>query len=162
MRGHYSAARSGASATIAHAVHQRMKLALLALALAVAACSSKSEDKPPTPAAAPAPGSAAPVETAPARPARPAAAAAAVAVDKSAVASAPSDFPAECRAYADLIDKLKDCDKLGGARAGLSQGYDNVRSAWAVVPAERHGEIATQCKTQADSLRNAAAATCGW
>jgi len=135
-----------------------MKLALLALALAVAACSSKSEDKPPTPAAAPAPGSAAPVETAPARPARPAAAA----VDKSAVASAPSDFPAECRAYADLIDKLKDCDKLGGARAGLSQGYDNVRSAWAVVPAERHGEIATQCKTQADSLRNAAAATCGW
>jgi hypothetical protein len=31
-----------------------------------------------------------------------------------------------------------------------------------MVPAERRPEIATQCKTQADSLRNAAAATCGW
>jgi len=78
------------------------------------------------------------------------------------ISGAPFDFPSECRTYAELIDKLRDCDKLGGARDGLAQGYDSVRSAWSMIPAERRGEVASQCKTQADSLRNAAAATCGW
>lgn len=136
-----------------------MKLALLAalamVALDVPGCSSKSAEDKPAPAAAPAPEATRPAEPpSPVKPARPAAV--------GAVANAPPGFPRECVAYAELIDKLKDCDRLGGARDGLTQGYDNVRSAWSMVPAERRSEIAGQCKTQADSLRNAAAAACGW
>jgi hypothetical protein len=93
---------------------------------------------PPPPAAAPAP--AAPVETGP----------------------VPADFPPECVEYAGLIDKLKTCDKIGAARDGLMQGYTGLRAGWAAVPAEQRAGVAVQCKTQADSLRAAAAATCGW
>jgi hypothetical protein len=74
----------------------------------------------------------------------------------------PADFPTECVAYAALIDKLKACDKLGSARDGLMQGYNGLRASWSAVPADQRASIAGQCKTQADSLRSAAAATCGW
>jgi hypothetical protein len=74
----------------------------------------------------------------------------------------PADFPPECRDYAALIDKLKACDKLGGARDGLMVGYNGLRSAWRTIPSDQRAGIAGQCKTQADSLRNAAAATCEW
>ncbi|HZJ64019.1 MAG TPA: hypothetical protein VFD36_10925 [Kofleriaceae bacterium] len=135
-----------------------MKLAsLLALALVTAgACSNKApgERKEAVATAAEEPQR---VERAPAEPAAPVAQA-----PNPAPAGVPNDFPPECAGYATLIDKLKACDRIGGARAALTQAYDNLRSAWSMVPAERRPEIATQCKTQADSLRNAAAATCGW
>jgi hypothetical protein len=84
--------------------------------------------------------------------------------DRPAViaAAAPADFPADCVAYAALIDRLASCDKIGGARDGLRAGYAAVRSTWAAVPASRRGELGAQCRVQADSLRDAAAATCSW
>jgi uncharacterized membrane protein YdfJ with MMPL/SSD domain len=129
---------------------------LTALALiALAGCSKKSDNKPAATAPAgdqpAAEGSAAPPAAAPAAPANPAPSA-----DTSA------DLPSECTDYAALVDKLKTCDKLGAARAALTQAYENLRTAWGTTPPERRGEITAQCKTQAESLRNAAAATCGW
>jgi hypothetical protein len=136
-----------------------MKIAtLLALALVTgAACSSKApaERKEAVAAAPEEPRPIEPAELA-ARTPTPAAA------PSPAAAGIPNDFPKECIDYAALIDKLKTCDQIGGARAALTQAYDNVRSAWSMVPADRRAEVAVQCKTQADSLRNAAAATCGW
>jgi hypothetical protein len=73
----------------------------------------------------------------------------------------PNDFPKDCVGYAALIDKLRGCDKLGGARASLLDAYESLRSAWSTVPADRREEFARQCATQAESVRNAAAATCG-
>ena len=135
-------------------------LCAFALAMLVATgCSNKpAEHQPPAAAAAPPPAPAAPVSAPPvARAPAPSPAAA-----PAAPVGIPADFPRECVAYAALIDKLKACDKLGGARDGLAQGYASLRAAWSAVPQDRRAEVATQCKTQADSLRNAAAATCGW
>ena len=81
-------------------------------------------------------------------------------VPEPSTTTLPADFPAECVAYAALIDKLKACDKLGGARDGLMAGYGSLRSGWSSIPADRRAGIAEQCRTQADSLRNAVAATC--
>ena len=137
-----------------------MKLAPLVVVLValglVAGCSSKrrepqpeAETAPvtsvPTPAAAPAP---APVARAPA----------AAPADRTV----PADFPAECAAYAALIDKLKQCDAIGAGRDGLVSAYSELRAAWPTVPAVQRASVAAQCKSQADSLRNAAAATCSW
>jgi hypothetical protein len=136
-----------------------MKLAtLLALALVTsgAACSTKA------PAERKEAVTAGPDEPRPIEIAQVAAPTPAPAQPAAATAGIPNDFPKECAAYAALIDKLKACDQIGGARAALTQAYENVRSAWSMVPADRRDEVATQCKTQADSLRNAAAATCGW
>jgi len=144
-----------------------MKLASLVAAVAavsfvtacVAGCSTKS-DKPDTQAAAPPPPTAAaPPAQAPAAPAGDPPPPPAAPADNAAV---PADFPPECVVYAALIDKLKACDKLGAARDGLMQGYTGLRAGWAAVPADQRAGVAIQCKTQADSLRNAAAATCGW
>jgi hypothetical protein len=73
----------------------------------------------------------------------------------------PNDFPKDCVGYAALIDKLKGCDALGGARASLLNAYEGLRTAWSTVPADRRDEFARQCAAQAESVRNAAAATCG-
>jgi hypothetical protein len=136
------------------------------LALAATGCSGTSDDRV-QPAARPADDPRpAPVTSAerasaaePARPApvRPTSTTAGPARDPL-----PADFPAECAAYAELIEKLKACDRLAGARAGLSQAYFDLRAAWPTVPAERRDDLARQCKVQGDSLRSAAAATCGW
>jgi hypothetical protein len=133
-------------------------LTTLAVLPLIAGCSKKSDNNKPaaapaaseqTPATPPAAaGSSAP--TAPAAPATPPSA------DTSA------DLPSECTEYAALIDKLKTCDKLGAARAALTQAYENLHTAWGTTPPDRRGEITAQCKTQAESLRNAVAATCGW
>lgn len=127
-------------------------VACAVLALPLLAC-SKKDDK--TPAAQPA------AETKPA-PAEPAAAP--PAETKPAPAATPdvsADLPPECTEYAALVEKLKTCDKLGAARTALTQAYDNLRAAWTSVPADRRSEVTSQCKTQAESLRNATAATCG-
>ena len=130
-----------------------------ALAIATAGCSDSAPDKqpdkqinraavrqePPVVAAAPAPvapPTPPPVET--------------------SNTTLPANFPSECVSYAAMMDKLKACDKLGGARDGLMAGYQSLRSAWSQVPAEQRGAIGSQCRIQADSLRNAVAATCGW
>jgi len=131
--------------------------ALLASGIASGACSDKAPAQRKEAVAA-APEDPPPIE--PAQLVAPGAAPAAV--QNQPAAGIPNDFPPECTTYAALIDKLKTCDQIGGARAALTQAYDNVRSAWSIVPAERRAEVAVQCKTQADSLRNAAAATCGW
>ena len=142
-----------------------MKFASLVAAVAAvslvaggaAGCSNK--DKPDQVAATPPPTAAAP----PARSPAPAVAAPAPAPAAPADnAPVPADFPPECVVYAALIDKLKACDKIGAAREGLMQGYSGLRAGWAAVPADQRAGVAIQCKTQADSLRNAAAATCGW
>ena len=139
-----------------------MKLASFAVIAAVlsgpAGCSSKPPDNQPEarkdpPAAAVAPVPPPPTAALPAPPPTPA---------PAANGAIPADFPPACRDYAALIDKLKACDKLGGARDGLMVGYNGLRSSWASVPADQRAGVAVQCKTQADSLRNAAAATCGW
>jgi hypothetical protein len=128
--------------------------ALAAVCLATTGCSSKPDKQPepqpqPAPVAvAPAP---APVAVAPVAPPQP-----------PQPDTVPADFPPECRDYAALIDKLKLCDKLGGARDGLMVGYNGLRSAWRTIPTDQRAGIAGQCKIQADSLRNAAAATCAW
>jgi len=138
-----------------------MKLVLFA-ALATlgtlgTACSSKApEERKDTVASAP-------DESRKAEPARPAAAPrAAVPAAHPATGATPADFPKECAGYAALIDRLKTCDQAGGARAGLIQAYESLRSSWMTVPADRRDEVARQCNTQAESLRNAVAATCGW
>src|SRR5262245_27976662 len=137
-----------------------MKLvALAALAVLVipagAGCSNKPAEDRKQAAAAPADESR-PVE--PARSAAPTAAAPRAA--PAASAAHPADFPSECVGYAELIDKLKACDQLGGARASLLDAYETLRSAWSSVPADRRGELARQCSAQAESLRSAAAAAC--
>lgn len=138
-----------------------MKLvALLAFAMFTTAgasgCSSKpaEERKEPAPAAAEPKGE-------PARPAEPPAAAPQPAGVVPTTGTIPNDFPKECVGYAALIDKLKGCDQLGAARASLLNAYEGLRSAWATVPTERRDEFARQCGMQAESVRNAAAATCG-
>ena len=135
-----------------------MKLASLcaAVCLATLGCSSKP-DKQPEPQAQPAP-----VAVAPAAAPAPVAAARVAAAEPPPSDTVPADFPPECRDYAALIDKLKACDKLGGARDGLMVGYNGLRSAWRTIPSDQRAGIAGQCKTQADSLRNATAATCEW
>jgi hypothetical protein len=95
-----------------------------------------------------------------ARPADPAAVPASAGVAPT-TGTIPNDFPKDCVGYAALIDKLKSCDALGGARASLLNAYEGLRTAWASVPADRRDEFARQCAAQAESVRNAAAATCG-
>ena len=138
-----------------------MKLvALLAFAMfstaGASGCSSKpaEERKEPAPAAAETP------TAEPARSAEPAATPQPAGVAPTS-GTIPNDFPKECVSYAALIDKLKSCDQLGGARASLLNAYESLRSAWATVPADRRDEFARQCGTQTESVRNAAAATCG-
>jgi len=99
------------------------------------------------------------------RPAAPASASAPpppAAADPAHSTDIPADFPPECVDYAALIGKLRACNKLGQARDGLTQGYESLRSAWPMIPADQRATVGAQCKTQADSLRSAAAATCGW
>ena len=129
-----------------------------ALAIATAGCSDRQPDKPPEmaatrPAPAPAPAPAPSAATQPPRTSSP---------PETSSATLPADFPAACVSYAALIDRLKACDKLGGARDGLMVGYNGLRSAWSTIPTDQRDSFASQCKTQEDSLRNAAAATCGW
>jgi hypothetical protein len=125
---------------------------LIAVSAALAAgCSGKpaADDRAkPAPAA----GSAEPAT--PVEPAAP--------VVRAAPGTPPSDFPPECVAYADLIEKLQRCDRLGSARDGMTQAYADLRAGWPSVPVDRRAEVAAQCKTQSESLHSAAAATCGW
>jgi hypothetical protein len=135
-----------------------MKLAALAMiAMVTASCSNKQPDKQPEPP---------PARNEPAPP--PAAVAPAPATPRAdnapdpASDALPADFPSTCVEYAALIDKLKACDKLGAARDGLTLGYTSLRSSWSAVPPDQRNAIGVQCKVQAESLRNAAAATCAW
>lgn len=136
-----------------------MRAALaIAAALGLAACSSKQPDPTPAPAppaqtAQPAPAPPTPVPLPP-QPTPPPAAA--------VTDTLPADFPPECRDYAALIDRVKACDKLGGARDGLQQGYISLRQSWSQLTPDARAAMGGQCKTQADSIRNAAAATCSW
>lgn len=134
-----------------------MQLAHLSTALAIAltlGCSSKPEP-PPVPSSAE-PAAAAPVALPPATPspARPPAEA------PVAASGPPSDFPPECADYANLVDKVKACAKLGDARDALTAGYASLRETWLALPAARRAPLTEQCKVQAESLRNATAATC--
>ena len=134
-------------------------VALLAFAMFTAGasgCSSKPAEERKEPATEPAEQP----RAEPARAAEPAAVPqpAGVATTSGTI---PNDFPKDCVGYATLIDKLKTCDQLGGARASLLNAYESLRSAWATVPTERRDEFARQCAAQAESVRNAAAATCG-
>jgi len=137
-------------------------VAALALASSAAGCSTKrsQEGKAPVPgAAAEATVAAAPAPApAPAPVPPPGAAPPPASFDDSI----PEGYPPECVAYASLIGRLASCDKIAGARDGLRAAYASIRAGWSATPADRRAEIATQCKTQADSLRNAAAAACGW
>jgi hypothetical protein len=138
-----------------------MKLvALLAFAMFTTAGASGCSGKPAEERKEPAPAAAEEPKAEPARPADPAAAPQPAGVAPT-TGTIPNDFPKECVGYAALIDKLKSCDQLGGARASLLNAYESLRSAWATVPADRRDEFARQCGTQAESVRNAAAATCG-
>ena len=137
-----------------------MKLvALLVFAMFPTAvgCSNKASEERKEAETKPAdqPGPAEPI-----RPAEPATAPATAGVSPT-TGTIPNDFPKDCVGYAALIDKLKGCDKLGGARASLLNAYEGLRSAWATVPADRRDEFARQCAAQAESVRNATAATCG-
>lgn len=135
-----------------------MKLASVLAVLAITACSSKQPESKPEPAATPPP----PSEPARTAPAAPAAAVPAAPPSGEAASGIPAGFPPECVAYAELIEKLKTCDKLGAARDGLMLGYQGLRSTWSSVPDDQRASFAAQCQTQKDSLHNAAAATCGW
>jgi hypothetical protein len=101
-----------------------------------------------------------PIPAAPARPTVPATTPAPAGVTPT-TGTIPNDFPKDCVGYAALIDKLRTCDQLGGARASLLNAFEGLRSAWSTVPADRREEFARQCAAQAESVRNAAAATCG-
>lgn len=136
-----------------------MQLAPRFVALALVAllgCSKAPSEAPPAPTAASdltlvaAPTPSAPSAPTPAPPPPP------------VETGVPADFPPGCVAYAALIEQLKACDKAGDARDGLARGYNELRAAWAMVPPDQRVAVDVQCKTQADSLRNAAAATCGW
>lgn len=130
----------------------------LALALVVVlGCGKKPSEARPDPEAASDP---APVaEPAPSVPVVAARAPAPAVVVDTGV---PANFPPACVAYAALIEKLQACDKVGAARDGLSRGYHELRAAWPQVQPDQRAAIDAQCKAQADSLRDAAAATCGW
>jgi hypothetical protein len=134
-------------------------VALFAFAMFTAGasgCSSKPAEERKEPAAAPAE----PPTADPTRPTEPATAPQPAGVVPTS-GTIPNDFPKDCVGYAALIDRLRTCDQLGGARASLLNAYESLRSAWATVPTERRDEFARQCATQAESVRNAAAATCG-
>jgi hypothetical protein len=135
-------------------------VALLAFAMFSTAGASGCSSKPAEERKEPAPGPTAPAAPEAARPAEPAAAPQPAGVAPTS-GTIPNDFPKDCVGYAALIDKLKGCDQLGGARASLLNAYEGLRSAWATVPADRRDEFARQCATQAESVRNATAATCG-
>jgi hypothetical protein len=83
-------------------------------------------------------------------------------VNGAAARKLPDGFPPDCVAYAALIEKLGQCDQLGTARDGLTQAYRDLASAWPTVPVDQRAQVEAQCKTQAESLHSAAAATCGW
>lgn len=140
-----------------------MKLAslIVSLVVALASCSDKQPAAPPAPAATPV-AQPAPTPPPPAAIPAPAAPPPAAPPPEASDAPLPADFPAPCVTYAALIDKLKACDKLGAARDGLMVGYTSLRSAWSAVPADQRPAFGAQCQTQADSLRNAVAATCAW
>lgn len=138
-----------------------MTLARLAVLAALAGgCSSKPSQDRAAPATQPA-------EPAPAPRMRPVGMPAPAVIgparigDADAGAAVPSELP-DCVVYAQLIDRLRICDRLGGARDDLTRAYLDLASAWANVPADRRDEVAAQCRTQADTLRSAAGAICGW
>ena len=137
-----------------------MQLASRSLVVALVVllgCAKKSSEARPDPAVASDP---APItEPAPSAPTVAAAPTPAPVVVETGV---PASFPPACVAYAALIDRLQACDKAGAARDGLSRGYHELRAAWPTVQPDQRAAIELQCKAQADSLRDAAAATCGW
>jgi len=137
-----------------------MQLASRSVAFALVVlfgCAKQPAEARPEPAAASAP---APV-TEP-TPSPPTVAAAPTPVPAVVDTSVPSNFPPACVAYAALVEKLQACDKAGAARDGLSRGYHELRAAWPMVQPDQRAALELQCKAQADSLRDAAAATCGW
>lgn len=138
-----------------------MRLALgLACALAALACSHpRTDDRRAAPPPPPAidPGPERPLPPTPPPPLPPPGARTAD-TDRAP----PIDFPADCVTYAGLIDRLGACDRARGARDELVSAYAALRAAWPTVPIPRRGAVAAQCRSQADGLRTAAAAACGW
>jgi hypothetical protein len=134
-----------------------MRHAVLAAAVLCACSSSRAGDRP-----APAP----PPASQPVDPAQAPAVAATPAPTPGSAAAPPTQIPtgfsADCVAYATLIDRLDTCDQVRGARDGLRQGYLALLEAWPATPVGRRSELTAQCRTQAESLRNAAAAACHW
>jgi hypothetical protein len=86
----------------------------------------------------------------------------------SAEGSAPAaggggDLPKECADYKAVIDKLASCDKMQAAqRDAYKQAYDQASKGWASLPAEAKANVATACKTAADTVTAAAKTVCGW
>lgn len=129
----------------------------LAFALVVLlGCSKKPSEARPEPVAT------APTQLADPAPPPPVVAAPTPAPVVVAETGVPADFPPSCVAYAALIEKLQGCDKVGPVRDSLARGYHELRAAWPSVQPAQRPAIDAQCKTQADSLRDATAATCAW
>jgi len=134
---------------------------LVAVALALGAafgCSNPRSDAPP----APAPVAAAEPDPGPAPAAITPAPVPAPTMVTAADTSVPANFPRECMLYAQLIQRLGTCDKIGGGREGLVRGFEELRMTWPSVAVAQRAAFEAQCKAQADGLRNAVAATCSW
>jgi hypothetical protein len=73
--------------------------------------------------------------------------------------------PAECTDYKALVDKLASCDKLPAAqRDSLKAAFDTAAKDWGTPPADDAAKkaLADRCKAGAESVKTAAAKTCGW
>jgi hypothetical protein len=120
-------------------------VSLCAMSIALAACPKKNDEKK-TEAAKPAetkPDETKPAETKP---------------DETK-----PELPAECAEYKAMIDKLATCDKMPKeSRDSLKQAFDAAAPTWANVTPETKATVAESCKKAADSLKSAAATTCGW
>jgi hypothetical protein len=76
--------------------------------------------------------------------------------------AAPStDFPAECTAYKVMVDKLAECQKLATeTRDNLKNAFQQSWTVWEKTPDKK--TIVEACKAGTETVRAAAATTCGW
>jgi len=70
-------------------------------------------------------------------------------------------FPAVCRQYGELLDRLGACAMPEGMRGALTLSYQELIQAWRRGSLEGEA-IEVQCRAMVDGLRQAVAARCGW
>ncbi len=83
------------------------------------------------------------------------------ALASASATTARARFPAVCRQYGELLDKLGACAMPEGMRGALTLSYQELTQAW------RRGSLdgealEIQCRAMALGLRQAVAGRCGW
>jgi hypothetical protein len=136
-----------------------LAVAVAALAVAAAACGSEGGGERPATRGSAAGGSSAGSGAA----AGSGSAAGGAAPPEAAPATAAS-FPAACGAYREAIERLARCgDTLDDATRGrLRAMFERQWAAWEKLPEPDRRALAAICESSAETVREAAAAACGW